>query len=526
MKVAWGNKVSREFVDKVIKICEDFRWSDDHVSWLMACMAFESGETFSPRIYNAAGSGACVDTETEILTKYGWRRYNEINIGDRVYSINFEKNAMELDVVLNKVVKESDNNYRMTSRSFDSLTTYDHRWYMLQRYYARTDNTPLIQERTTEDIVNLKSSHTYNFIHPSIDYVDTITDLGKPLGIYKLVSAIAGNGSINKKLGKIELVADTVYRTEALEFLKNAIDEVFPEGVSFDFSKSGPGLIRWNFNKKQSEKLIWYFDQDYNSKLEQNRFVKKLNPAVFDEMDYSIAKALLDGYLMTDGHFCKSNNTVSFRNTERAILDDFQHVAILAGENPREVATLRGGTERLFQRGIVSIVKDIYTIYLRDSKFTSASKHQLKIIKSDEAITVWCPTTANHNWIARRNGTVYITGNCGLIQFMPPTAKGLGTSNKELSLMSGIEQLDYVKAYFKPYYNKIRDLPSMYMAILMPKYIDKPLSNVLFLQGTVAFRQNSGLDANHDGKITKAEAASLVTAKYLKGLRDGYVLDV
>lgn len=118
------------------------------------------------------------------------------------------------------------------------------------------------------------------------------------------------------------------------------------------------------------------------------------------------------------------------------------------------------------------------------------------------------------------------SGSVGLIQFMPPTAKGLGTSNKELSLMSGIEQLDYVKAYFKPYYNKIRDLPSMYMAILMPKYIDKPLSNVLFLQGTVAFRQNSGLDANHDGKITKAEAASLVTAKYLKGLRDGYVLDV
>lgn len=57
-KLAWGARVSPEFRSEVISIARAFRWTPDHCSWLMACMAFETGETFSPSIKNAAGSGA------------------------------------------------------------------------------------------------------------------------------------------------------------------------------------------------------------------------------------------------------------------------------------------------------------------------------------------------------------------------------------------------------------------------------------------------------------------------------------
>lgn len=55
MRLAWGNKVSEEFRKLVIS------WGEDtglDPSWLMACMAFETGETFRSDIANAAGSGA------------------------------------------------------------------------------------------------------------------------------------------------------------------------------------------------------------------------------------------------------------------------------------------------------------------------------------------------------------------------------------------------------------------------------------------------------------------------------------
>lgn len=113
------------------------------------------------------------------------------------------------------------------------------------------------------------------------------------------------------------------------------------------------------------------------------------------------------------------------------------------------------------------------------------------------------------------------SGAIGLIQFMPKTISGLGYAYLELELMTPEEQLDVVRAYFQPYHRRIKSLSDMYMAILMPKYIGKPDSAMLFCGG-IAYRQNSGLDANKDGHITKIEASAKVAAKLEKGRRLQY----
>lgn len=113
------------------------------------------------------------------------------------------------------------------------------------------------------------------------------------------------------------------------------------------------------------------------------------------------------------------------------------------------------------------------------------------------------------------------SGATGLIQFMPSTARGMGFDIDEIAAMSAETQLLVVKRYFLPYYFRIKTLSDMYMAILMPKYIGRSEDSVLFTKGTVAYRQNQGLDLNHSGKITKREAASLVQKKLDKGLLPG-----
>lgn len=114
------------------------------------------------------------------------------------------------------------------------------------------------------------------------------------------------------------------------------------------------------------------------------------------------------------------------------------------------------------------------------------------------------------------------SGAVGLIQFMPATAAYLGTTPQDLALMSAEGQLEWVHKFFLPYAARIKNLPDMYMAILLPKYIGKPGNTALF-QGGVGYRQNSGLDTNHDGVVTKDEAAAKVREKLVKGLREGYV---
>jgi hypothetical protein len=113
------------------------------------------------------------------------------------------------------------------------------------------------------------------------------------------------------------------------------------------------------------------------------------------------------------------------------------------------------------------------------------------------------------------------SGATGLIQFMPKTAKGLGTTTDALARMSAVAQLEYVELYFKPY--RVRTLEDVYMAILWPAAVGKPNDFVLFESPSKQYKQNRGLDQNGDGKVTKFEAAAAVRAKLTKGRTDKYI---
>lgn len=124
-----------------------------------------------------------------------------------------------------------------------------------------------------------------------------------------------------------------------------------------------------------------------------------------------------------------------------------------------------------------------------------------------------------------RNGAG--SGAVGLIQQMPATAGALGTTTDKLAAMSAEEQLDYVGRYFKPYRGRLKYLEDVYMAVLWPAAVGKVNSFVLFDRADDAhpkrYIQNAGLDFNHDGRITKAEAAARVRLALLKGLEAPYV---
>lgn len=120
-----------------------------------------------------------------------------------------------------------------------------------------------------------------------------------------------------------------------------------------------------------------------------------------------------------------------------------------------------------------------------------------------------------------------MSGAIGLIQFMPKTtAPALGTSAESLGHMSDVDQLDYVAKYLEHYRGHIHTLSDLYMTILWPAAVGKPESFVLFAaadQHNRAYLQNKGLDINHDGAVTKAEAASKVHDKLVKGLQPGFI---
>lgn len=105
------------------------------------------------------------------------------------------------------------------------------------------------------------------------------------------------------------------------------------------------------------------------------------------------------------------------------------------------------------------------------------------------------------------------SGATGLIQFLPSTAKQLGTTTEALRNMTPIQQLDYVEKFFnmnKKTFgvgNRKLSAGDLYTLVFMPAKIN---NEVITSKGSSAYSANKGLDANKDGMITKNELANRV----------------
>lgn len=86
------------------------------------------------------------------------------------------------------------------------------------------------------------------------------------------------------------------------------------------------------------------------------------------------------------------------------------------------------------------------------------------------------------------------SGAVGLIQIMPDTARGLGTSTEALAKMTQIEQLVYVEKHLESYKGRMNSLEDVSMAVFYPAAIGNP--DYKFPANVVA--QNPGIYTPRD----------------------------
>lgn len=107
----------------------------------------------------------------------------------------------------------------------------------------------------------------------------------------------------------------------------------------------------------------------------------------------------------------------------------------------------------------------------------------------------------------------------GLIQFMPDTARSLGTTTEKLKNMTAVEQLDYVEKYLEKQkkaagFSNDEQLSAgeLYALVFLPGRANR---SVLTSQGEKYYSWNKGLDRNKDGKITVAELDTRVKKDFM-----------
>lgn len=103
-----------------------------------------------------------------------------------------------------------------------------------------------------------------------------------------------------------------------------------------------------------------------------------------------------------------------------------------------------------------------------------------------------------------------VSGATGLIQFMPATARGMGTTTQALAQLTNVQQLDYVLRYYQPYRGRMHRYLDCYLVTFYPYAVGRPESFVLGSERSpervaLIARQNAGLDLNRDGQISVGE---------------------
>ena len=118
----------------------------------------------------------------------------------------------------------------------------------------------------------------------------------------------------------------------------------------------------------------------------------------------------------------------------------------------------------------------------------------------------------------------------GLLQWLPSTAKGLGTSIGKIILMSGVEQVQLAERYFAPYKGKMHSVYDVYFAVFSPIGLGKADSFVMHKKGTNGYKWNAIIDqqGNNNGALEVIDIKHFVAKKISAEMRQkdvpkGYV---
>lgn len=167
--------------------------------------------------------------------------------------------------------------------------------------------------------------------------------------------------------------------------------------------------------------------------------------------------------------------------------------------------------------------KDVAQLELNVPKDVSADKDFMASVKStasnlniseDDLLRVIQFETAGSWDPAQPSST---SNGVGLIQFMPKTAAGLGTTTEALAKMTRTQQMPFVEKHLKMFLTdpkKSYGFSDLYMAVHFPAAVGKSDDYVVYSSTHKyksrrdAYAANTGMDVNQDGVVTKAEAVA------------------
>lgn len=350
----------------------------------------------------------CCCEATEVLTPDGWRCHDQIAPGSVVMTLNHETGLSEWQPcsAVNRFEVLDEPMVSVEGNAHSSLTTLEHRWpVMCQRHPAR-DEYEFVRDWTTSE--GLRSTHHLVTGAPcgDVPVEATFTD-----DFVEAVAWFYTEGSIARRYvsAQATIVQSQRANPEKVARIRRVLTGLYGDASTERMSYGRSGMLvepAWReYEEEQSEKVSFWLNTPATAELLEVAPDKVVSLDFIKALTASQLDLFIETSLAADGH----GDTLA-QNDERR-LEAFEMACILAGRTPHSYADR---TKRALKDGsIAKLMKLVHAskrmrLRIPSPSQSSRSSHPRRTTYTG---TVWCPTTKNGTWLARRNGTVFYTGN-------------------------------------------------------------------------------------------------------------------
>jgi hypothetical protein len=338
----------------------------------------------------------CVDQETECLTRSGWARHDQLQEGQEILA--FDPEAWSTRWSPLEAVNRFDDAHEMLlmeNQSHSSLTTLNHRW-IVERHRRLQDD--YVREWRTSK--NLRGRLRIPRLAPPSD---SPAQAKHSDALVELVAWAWTEGHFERRVpGAIQIVQSATVNPDNVARIRSAIRGVLGSAGWGEWP-SGP-VQKFRIHQEHGRGILEHFVvADWTASGDQDKVVTT-------DFLLSLTKAQLqlfvDTCLAADGS-CSGGHWL-FTQRRRNRVEAFQTACTLLGL-PTHVYLnpTRSGPYAGTPTWTCSILTTGY--FTPPTIRAGLGRTKAEIVRYQGV--VWCPTVPMGAWVARRNGTIYVTGN-------------------------------------------------------------------------------------------------------------------
>jgi len=375
-------------------------------SWVEARIPSEEATAVKLRQYQNAVLQAvcwrakrhCYDEETEILTENGWKKYFELEIGEKVATLN-KDGVIEYQPIKNVYIYPYKGKmYHLRNNVIDLMVTPEHRLYVSLKYWKKNSKFELIEakdvfgkgKRFKKDGKWITKNNPQYFILPEVDN-PTHKSPAKKIPMEEWLKFfglwLAEGCTLLNSRGKNEYIVEVSNSNSKL------LDEIADLCRKWGFNPIKSGDCGLQIYSKQLYSYLKQFGKAENKYIPKE--IKNLPPKYLKVLFEYMMKG--DGYIGVGGD--------SYSTTSKRLADDVQEIALKIGRvaHVRFDKFTRTG-KPLYE---VSILKPIYN---KPQLWHKKDREKYEKWVDYDGI-VWCVETDNGVVYVRRNGKPVWSGN-------------------------------------------------------------------------------------------------------------------